>query len=309
MSSDRLSSVKSSDVPVKRAGGIKVVVKSKKNKAKRKFGANTTTSTRGLPKRAPQDDTSPATMQKVESGETSFEKEDEDIPCDTLLALRSLEQKRQCLDVPLFVGTVPCVLESQLEHLLQSQNGEDSVVTVELQQLSQFNQVRRFMSPDHGETPVAAVMETRHYKRAVWDAHRHYNGAPAQVTAGFLSCLHHVTKRRIPESDLRQHWPGTWNDAIMDTLVKMQVLLPLKSSYILWLPHWGLVLKQLSKAQMKVIQQLKRSLYKELSKSQVERLHHTGLSGQFVLHTLVAQGFVELQERPSGTFVRLTKST
>jgi len=302
MSSESLSSNKP---PVKRVGGIKVTVKSKKKNSKRKLIANTT---RGLPER-PHEECHDAPMESLpqQQQDESSILEEEDIPCDTLMAIRSLEQTRQCLDIPLFVGTVPCVLESQLEHRLESENGEDSVVTTELQQLSQSNKIRRLASPSDGGNVVAAVMETRHYKRAVWDAHRNHGGASPTITAGFLSCLDQMTKRRISTSDLRQYWPEPWNDNITDTLVQMQLLLPVKGAYILWLPHWGLVLKQLSKAQQKVIAQLKRSLYKELSKSQVERLHHTGLSGPFVLHTLVAQGLVELQERPSGTFVKLAK--
>ena len=129
------------------------------------------------------------------------------------------------------------------------------------------------------------------------------------VTASFVSCLDRLTKRQVSLNDLQQSWPTetySWNDKHVDILVQMQVLLPIQGdAYIFWLPHWGLVLKSLTKAQQTVISQLQRSLYKELSQSQVERMHHTGLSGQFVLHTLVAQGLVELQERPSGSFVRL----
>jgi hypothetical protein len=143
-------------------------------------------------------------------------------------------------------------------------------------------------------------MESRHYIRAVWDAHRHYEKADATATSAFVSFLNQTTKRRILKSDFE-------DAGVVDTLVQMQVLLPLGNAYTLWLPHWGLVLKALSKGQQTVIAQLKRSHYKELSKAQVERFHHTGLSGSFVLHTLVAHGLVELQERPSGTFVHLAK--
>jgi hypothetical protein len=173
-------------------------------------------------------------------------------------------------------------------------------VTKELQQLTQTNKIRRLSSPN-ASLQFEALMETRHYTRAVWDAHRHYENADATVTSAFLSLLDQITKRRILTSDFE-------DDGVVDTLVRMQVLLPLDSAYVLWLPHWGLVLKALSNGQQKVIAQLKRSQYKELSKTKVERFHHTGLSGSFVLHTLVAQGLVELQERQSGTFVHFAKS-
>jgi hypothetical protein len=307
---------KSVSVAEKRKGGIKLVVKSKRKKMKRPV--TTTPKTRGLPAEAqPQQHQANEAGMHVNSQHLKSHQimdydhveEDEEIPCDTLLAIRSIEQTRQCLDIPLYVGTVPCVLESQLQDKLQSHDEGDSIVTSELQQLTQSNKIRRLTAAsDRGHDVVEAVMETRYYKRAVWDAHRHFHGSDALITAGFVSCLDRLTKRRISANDLRQYWPKhkTWKDNHLDTLVQMQVLLPVKNdAYIIWLPHWGLVLKQLSKARQKVFTQVKRSLYKEMSQSQVERIHHTGLSGQFVLHTLVAQGLVELQERPSGTFVRL----
>jgi hypothetical protein len=286
-------------------GGIKLVVRSKKKTTGKQklLSAAPATSTRGLPKRRQQqqdgDDDSSASNLPITQQEETLPLEEE-IPCDTLLAMRSLERTRQCLDIPLFVGTVPCVLESQLHHRLQSQHGEDTEVTRELQHLIQANQIRRLSSPN-GLLQLEAWMESRHYTRAVWDAHRHYEKADATVTSAFLSFLNNQsTKRRISKSDFE-------DAGVVDTLVQMQVLLPMDNAYMLWLPRWGLVLKALSRGQQKVMAQLKRSHYKELSKTQVERFHHSGLSGSFVLHTLVAHGLVELQERPSGTFVHLAK--
>jgi hypothetical protein len=308
-------------VPVKgRAGGIKLIVK--KRNRKRTFGlgrALVTTKTRGIPQKPPkhakqqqQQETTPEST--VPDAHDCLEDSvlDEEIPCDTLLAIRSLQQTKTCLDIPLFIGTVPSVLESQLHDKLQSHDDYDSIVTSELQQLTRSNKIRRLTSSGNSII-VEAVLETRHYKRAIWDAHRHYHGSNPNVTANFVLSLDQLTKRQISKTDLQECWPNAkiaWNDHHVDILVQMQVLLPVKDdAYIFWLPHWGLVLKQLTKAQQKVTSQLKRSLYKELSQTQLERMHHSGFSGPFVLHTLVAQGLVELQDRPSGSFVRLVKST
>lgn len=239
---------------------------------------------------------------------------EEDIPCDTLLAMRSLERASLCLFIPLQGGGfAPCVLESQLYERLQSQFEGDSFVTAELQQLCQSNQVRRLTSPNEHDV-LTALIEKRHYKRAVWDAHRQYGNADASITSGFLTVLHHVSKRRIPTRDLQAHWPSRvdgvpWNDRVMDTLVHMQVLLPSRDDYILWLPQWGLVLKELDKSQTKILRHLQRSMCKELSLTNVQRLSSSaGLSGAFVCHTLVAAGKIELYERPSGTFCKLAKA-
>lgn len=321
-----------SGTAVKRVGGIKVVVRSKsKKQLKRKRTAATITGSLPLSqpqpvaaaKNGPASDVIPAIQLQDWSESSSVPYADdpqeddaihEDIPCDTLLAMRSLERASRCLFIPLQGGGfVPCVLESQLYDILQSQFEGDSSVTVELQQLCQSNQVRRLTSPNDNDI-VTALIETRHYKRAVWDAHRQYDSADAKITSGFFTVLHHVTKRRIPKRELQTHWPSRvdcipWNDQVMDTLVHMQVLLPSRDDYMLWLPQWGLVLKELDKSQTKILRHLQRSVYKELALTNVQRLSSSAaLSGAFVCHTLVAAGKIELYERPSGTFCKLAKA-
>ena len=96
----------------------------------------------------------------------------------------------------------------------------------------------------------------------------------------------------------------------IDQLVAMRVILPKSgsSSFVLWLPNWGLVLSSITQSQTKVMQQIKRSHYKEMSRASFESQSFPGgLAGSFVVHTLLVQGKVSLTERPSGTFLALPK--
>jgi len=59
----------------------------------------------------------------------------EDLPCDTLLLLRSIIQNRQCVYIPLQTNggcLLPAVIESQLYSKLEE---EESIITQELQDL------------------------------------------------------------------------------------------------------------------------------------------------------------------------------
>uniref|UniRef100_A0A7S1D548 Uncharacterized protein n=1 Tax=Cyclophora tenuis TaxID=216820 RepID=A0A7S1D548_CYCTE len=100
--------------------------------------------------------------------------------------------------------------------------------------------------------------------------------------------------------------------AVVDRLISMQVLMPKTtthhSTFVLWLAQWGLVLSAITKAQKRIIHQLKRSHYKELSQATFETQSFPGgLAGSFVLHTLTAQGQVGIKKRPVGNFVQLVR--
>jgi hypothetical protein len=205
----------------------------------------------------------------------------------------------------------------------------DSVATQELQDLAKMNQIRRLVPASSEEEETSTWVETKHFVRAVWDAHRWYasdstrprkeemthemsNAILQKVTTWFLSNLKHWTKRSITKDDMKVAWiesGAVTLDQAIDLLVDMQVLLPSsnKRSFLLWLPHWGPVLRAVSKAQSKVVAHIKRSLYKELSIKIIERQtnYPGGLSGSFVLHTLVTQGKIEVVKRPSGGFARM----
>jgi hypothetical protein len=232
-----------------------------------------------------------------------------DLPCDTLILMRSLEQKQQCLYIPLLGGAlIPTILESQLQEKL-----EGSLVAQELLDLASENRVRRLTTVD-GE--LVAWMETRHFVRAVWDAYQNNGHASNQDSSKrmvavqwFLSNLSKWTTKSLSKQTMSLNWTdkSISLDKAVDILVEIQVLLPrANGSLLLWLPHWGTVLASIAKAQTKVMATIKRALYKELSVRNVESQSHAGgLSGNFVLHTLKAQGKVELLKRPSGEFLRV----
>ena len=254
----------------------------------------------------------------------------QDIPCDTLLLMRSMEQNRTCLDVPLPNGAIiPVVLESQLRSRLTitKLTGEgglrrfssDSTVTQELQDLQKSNHIRRLVPASLSEGAFVAWVETKHFVRAVWmvvapscQNPETLDHMAVQVTTWFLSNLRHWTNRHISRDAMKKMWrepAGLSLDQAIDWLVHMQLLLPFSSTYLLWLPLWGSVLAAIDKAQTKVMQHIKRSMYKELSIKTIDsQSHRGGLSGSFVLHMLEAQGKIEVVQRSAGKFARIAKN-
>jgi len=233
---------------------------------------------------------------------------------DSLLVIRSLEQKGQSLAVPLNGGNaVPVVLESQLHERLPSEEGQDSVLTRELRELSDRNILRRLDSTDGH---VVAWMETDHYIRAVWDATATTTTTTANgmdVTQWFVQNLHHWTTPQLSQEwDFQPHWKKTNHrhlslEMALQRLVEMGVLLPSGKSqtFRLWLPQWGKVLAAMTKAQTKALVQTKRTHAKELSVANLERMHFPGLSGSLVVHLLATRGKIRLVKRPAGCFCQL----
>eukprot|EP00542_Grammatophora_oceanica_P018739 CAMPEP_0194042366 /NCGR_PEP_ID=MMETSP0009_2-20130614/14148_1 /TAXON_ID=210454 /ORGANISM="Grammatophora oceanica, Strain CCMP 410" /LENGTH=381 /DNA_ID=CAMNT_0038686193 /DNA_START=329 /DNA_END=1474 /DNA_ORIENTATION=+ len=96
---------------------------------------------------------------------------------------------------------------------------------------------------------------------------------------------------------------------VIETLVKMRLLMPTahqEDTYILWLPNFGIVLKELSDAQTRIRMQIQRSIYKEISVASLRQQSTPyNVSNKFVVDWMVARGKLELMRRPSGDFVRL----
>jgi hypothetical protein len=297
---------------------LKVVVRKKKN-AKRKLVSR---SKGGLPTIHLKEDvgTSVATLPEAtlqnhnddnDLLDSPFPMDDGDIPCDSLLALRSLVQANRCLYIPLHVGMIPCILESQVYGILKSEDGSDSVATIELRELMSTHKLRQLIS-HNGLDGIEVLVESHHYVRAVWDAHRHSQVSCPKVTTWFLSALRSSTGRTVARDQLEQAWNDYDNDSLsfaeaLDKLVQMQVLLPTKheQSYLFWLPHWGTVLQDVEKAKSRVIMQIKRSHYKEIPQLQLEHQNFPGMSSKFILDWMLSQGFVSLHSKPSGVFIRL----
>ena len=255
-------------------------------------------------------------------GDDGIGEVDGDLPCDTLLLMKNLRENRRCMYIPLMQNgafEIPAVLESQLYQKLRSGEGRDSTVTKELQELLRSNRIRQ-LSPIQGADQMVAYMETSHFVRAVWDAHRHYcSSVPFSTDAGknhknkvttwFLGQLKSITGRVLPRKSLEDRWMERvppFSFAI-DQLVSMQVLMPRtqESSFVLWLPQWGLVLTSLEKAQTKILNQLKRSHFKELSRATFEAQHFGGFTGNFVMDVMVSSGKVIEKDRPAGKFLQL----
>ena len=151
------------------------------------------------------------------------------MPCDTLLAIRSLQSNSQtpsCLEIPLPDGTaIRGVLECQLHEFFMNNKrgaagGSSHVVSRELDQLMGSNTLRRLCSSSSAtihrvdDNPVALYVLTRDYERAVRasvaaapaaDGEEKSDGACC-IVDWFLHNLKHWTGARIAQSSLQEAW-------------------------------------------------------------------------------------------------------
>jgi hypothetical protein len=267
-----------------------------------------------------------------------FEENDhnDDIPSDTLLLLRNLQQPTSddCWILPLSkkqtVG-IPAVLESILVSRL-----DPTIVQTEWHNslCQKFRRLTPVPSNDvNTNFSLAVWIETRHYILGVWDAvevatsivepkraddisniENSHRDKVIFVVTWFVSQLQHWTARRISQEDLQKAWKVSSIlslDQAMDILTQLQVLLPIQSTlscqlFILWLPSWGAALADLEKAQKSILSCLCRSMYQErpIITFQSKNYGGGGLTGKLVLHILESEGKVQLIQRPGGIFVR-----
>ena len=166
---------------------------------------------------------------------------------------------------------------------------------------------------------------------AVWDAQHHHAQALPQyepVVAWFLSSIKHWTGSIISKTDMEQQWEQDLprldqsNNAGMSQritlaeaihyLFNLQVILrdtstttasALDERFVLWLPHWGTVLKLWNEARQQLLALLARS--GELSeRNLLHKNRNSNISTKFLLDQLKHEGAVRFVERPFGRFVQ-----
>jgi hypothetical protein len=271
-----------------------------------------------------------------------FDDYDQDIPSDTLLLIRNLQQPTNddCWILPLthkFTttgknGGIPVVLESLLTSRL-----EPSLVQTDWHNslCQRFRKLIPVISNDMNcSTSLAVWVETQDYIQGVWDAvevassvvsttdgrnlsmmdESHRKKRILFVMTWFVSQLQYWTTRKISQEDLQKAWKSSGMvslDQAMDILIQLQVLLPIQSTmscqiYILWLPCWGAALADLNKAKKSIMSCLCRSMYQERSITTFQSKNYGcgGLTGKIVLHILESEGKIKLIQRPAGIFVR-----
>jgi hypothetical protein len=247
---------------------------------------------------------------------------DGDLPCDSLLAIYSLQASSQGLHVPLLSGgTVQAVLESQVFQRFEEHHA--STILSELMHLLQTNRVRKLDC--QGKSTTVACILTKDYIAGVWDAQEHHAQSwhgYSKVISWFVSGLSHWTESTISKDSMQDHWmedltvfptngdgkPSPLSlDNAMQYLLKVQVLLRDSTTqrYRLWLPQWGIVLKGWNEARQQLIAYVARSKGGEVSQTNV--LHenrHACVSTKFLLDELTQQGKLRVVERPFGNFVK-----
>jgi hypothetical protein len=253
-----------------------------------------------------------------------------ELPCDTLLAIQSLQTNSQGLHIPLDGNQqIQILLETQIFQRFEEDHA--STIMSELESLIQSNQLRRLSCQDEGET---ALVFTNDYIGGVWDAHRQHSTAigktcavvEPQVIAWFVDCLKDWTELAISEEAMQDSWEAdiivcksmddtqsiiSFNDALR-ALLELQVLLrePTSSTtttqqYHLWLPQWGLVLKRWNEARQQLVTFVARSKGGEISERNVlNKNRHSSVSTKFLLDELAYRGKLRIIQRPFGRFIQ-----
>lgn len=271
---------------------------SKTSKAKASFG---------LPSfRIQATTTSPS---QTDANEESFE--EDDLPSDTLMAIQSLIQSDRGLHVPMTNNaSVQVILESQIYSIFDANHASNT--NAEVLKLIETNAIKRMCCHDMS---TMALMLTEDYFKAVWDAHRHNvieQQKGEEIVAWFLAHLHHWTKPTIAVSELVVRWEGDGieGDEIVRYLLGAQFLLRKGNDdeYVLWLPHWGTVLKTWHEARKQLLTLLAQR--KEMSKVNVlQKNRHSRISTAFLIDELLSQETIRVIERPFGSFLQLIKDS
>lgn len=241
-----------------------------------------------------------------------------DLPNDCALAIQALQQNADtsvAIPVPSSGEYFRGVLELHLHRRLQRQDdSHDTTVSRELADLLHSNTVRTLTSPSRQNHPVTVIVWTADWERAAArrQAQQQQSSDGVVTAVNWLTRrLPYLTARRVTYADLEAQWdrdvvPGRTLDGVLDTLTRHQLLLgsPLEESYQLWLPTWGLVLQAWERGRHRVLQNLKRSFYKERSQTALQQ-SDSPISTNLLLDWMASVGQVERVERPAGTFVRL----
>lgn len=271
----------------------------------------------------------PETDTSSDNNETIDDDENDDfgeLPCDTLLALQSVQANSEGLHIPLLGGHfVQAVLETQLFQRFDENHA--TTIMQEVLGLIQNGQLVRISCQNEGQT---AFVSSNDYIRAAWDAHQNHmleclqenRRMKPEILTWFVSCLKEWKEPTISEESMEGCWKDdisfqsespmsiTFRDAIL-ALVKLQVIMKVpitsmasESRYRLWLPQWGLVLKQWDKARRNLMACINRSSG-EISEKNLRNFNRNScVSTQFLLNDLVDNGKVNIVERPFGKFVR-----
>lgn len=272
----------------------------------------------------------PTKLEDDNNSENYLGSEFDELPCDALLAIQSIQSANQGIHIPLENNRyIQGVLPSQI--FQRFEEGHASTIWNEILSLVDSSQLLRLPCQDEGEKILLLAND---YRDGVWDSLQKYSSdlSPAvqkEVVSWFLKSLPELTEASITYKSLETCWkediivstnekgeesPLSFHDALQ-FLLRLTVLLRVSTSgtssrnlqYNLWLPQWGLVLKSWNEARQQLLNFITRSKGGEASeKNLLNRNRHPALSTKFILDELIYKGKVEIIERPFGRFVKKT---
>jgi hypothetical protein len=182
------------------------------------------------------------------------------LPCDTLLAIRSLVGNDCCVHCPLLDHdhdtAVPFVLKHMIPYTLHSSASKNATLmnrklsaaaytdtAMELAELGRNNQIRQLhlQLSGHDESNIC-IMETHHYIQAIWNATTSYSKTEAMmevvndIVTKFVASLSEWTGTYITTEELElifhsrrkpsKHDTDVGNEKPVEILVSMGLLLP-----------------------------------------------------------------------------------
>lgn len=234
-------------------------------------------------------------------------------------------------------GDIATGTQTYSAYYLAEEGACEDIVSRELQELLQSNTLRKLSATTTTTatttSSLTVLIPTAQYIRACRDATLEAAANTDDATVAVDWFVHHLsdwTRTQISEAEFQQSYATDpifsieaagrrqrWTlDRVLQTLLSVQLLMAsyhnigataatTTTMYQLWLPTWGMVLKAWEKCRSRLMQQLQRSAYKELSIHSLQQQQYSPIPTNIMVEWLVANNQVVVVQRPSGKFVKL----
>eukprot|EP00814_Leptocylindrus_danicus_P020255 CAMPEP_0116016898 /NCGR_PEP_ID=MMETSP0321-20121206/7740_1 /TAXON_ID=163516 /ORGANISM="Leptocylindrus danicus var. danicus, Strain B650" /LENGTH=318 /DNA_ID=CAMNT_0003487015 /DNA_START=845 /DNA_END=1801 /DNA_ORIENTATION=+ len=246
----------------------------------------------------------------------------DDLPCDTLLAVRSLVQRGFCI-----TSTFShVVLRHMIHEVLDGGRGTASTtIEKELEQLRVSNHLRFIQFISHRED--VAIVETDEYTKEIRHAIMFNERLPEshreQLVHMFLFMLKNHCRSSIRYEDLLtsiREWKELERDSVactakeaIDCFLSIGILKERREnriaskSYWFSIPNIDSLIASLIAGRKEIMTRVQRKMYKEISRGVLERsnLRSSVLPVPFHVKDLLCKGQLRVKNTPSGEFIQL----
>lgn len=249
----------------------------------------------------------------------------DDLPCDTLMAVRSLVQRGFCITTE--GNRSHIVLRHMIHEVLDAgRNTASTTIERELKQLRVSNHLRFIQFISHRED--VAIVETDEYtkevRQAIMSDGRLIESEREQLVRMFLVILKSNCRTSIRYEDLLTsicEWKEIGRNSIVhnanaaiDCFVSLGIMKerretnPTSRSYWFSIPNIGSAVASLVAGRKEIITRVKRKMHKEISRKVLEssKLRSSVLPVSFHVKDLLSKGQLKVKSTPSGEFIILS---